>query len=223
MESKVANDLLAVGAQFGYSKTRRHPSTKEYIFTTKNNVDIIDISRTERQLVDALEFVKKLGEEKKTILFVSGKPESKKIMEAAARELNMPYVENRWIGGTLTNFGQIKKRIDVLIDLKMKKEKGELVKYTKKEQSDFARQIEKMTRNFGGLVDMTKKPDAVFVIDTKKEQIAATEAMMTNIPVIGLANTDCDIREIDYPIIGNDAATASVQYFVDQVVKAYRG
>lgn len=223
MESKVASELLAAGAHFGYSKTRRHPSTKEYIFTTKNNVDIIDISRTERQLVDALEFVKKLGEEKKTILFVSGKPESKTIMEAAAKELNMPYVENRWIGGTLTNFGQIKRRIDVLIDLKMKKEKGELVKYTKKEQSDFARQIEKMTRNFGGLIGMSKKPDAVFVIDTKKEQIAATEAMMTGIPVIGLANTDCDIREIDYPIIGNDASKTSVQYFVDQIVKAYRG
>jgi ribosomal protein S2 len=170
MESKLASDLIAAGAHFGYSKTRRHPSTKEYIFATKNNVDIIDISRTERQLDAALAFVKTLGEEKKTILFVSGKPESKKIMEVAARSLNMPYVENRWIGGTLTNFPQIKKRIDVLIDLKMKKEKGELAKYTKKEQSDFARQIEKMEKNFGGLVGMTRKPDAVFIIDTKKER-----------------------------------------------------
>lgn len=223
MESKLASELIAAGAHFGYSKTRRHPSTKEYIFATKNNVDIIDISRTERQLDAALAFVKTLGEEKKTILFVSGKPESKKIMEAAARSLNMPYVENRWIGGTLTNFPQIKKRIDVLIDLKMKKEKGELAKYTKKEQSDFGRQIEKMEKNFGGLVGMTRKPDVVFIIDPKKEHIALTEANMVHIPTIGLANTDCDFREIDYPIIGNDAAKTSVQFFVDKIVEAYRG
>ncbi len=219
----LSKDLMAVGAHFGYSKTRRHPSAKHYVFTTKNNVDIIDITYTEKMLADALAYVKTLGEEKKNILFVSGKPESKKIIETAAKSLNMPYVENRWIGGTLTNFTQIKKRIDVLIDLKAKREKGELEKYTKKEQSDFSRQIEKMEKNFGGLVGMVKRPDAVFIVDTRKEHIAQTEANMVKIPVIGLSNTDCDFSDIDYPIVANDASKTSVQFFVDKIVEAYKG
>lgn len=220
--SNLMEQMVAAGAQYGYSKTRRHPSAKKYVFATKNNADIIDLNYTEKMLEDALKFVKTLGEEKKNILFVSGKPESKKIIETAAKSLNMPYVENRWIGGTLTNFTQIKKRIDVLLDLKAKKEKGELEKYTKKEQSDFARQIEKMTKNFGGLVGMIKKPDAVFIVDVRKEKNAITEAMKTNTPIISLSNTDCDITTIDYPIIGNDASRTSVEFFVNAIVDAYK-
>lgn len=216
-------NLVAVGAHFGYSKTKRHPSNKKYVFATKNNADIIDLSQTEEMMKKALTFIKTLGEEKKTILFVSTKPESKKIIELAAKAVNMPYVENRWIGGTLTNFPQIKRRIDVLIDLKAKKEKGELEKYTKKEQSDFSRQIEKMTKNFGGLVGLLKKPDAVFIVDVRKEKIAMTEAKKTGTPVISLSNTDCDITAVEYPIIGNDASRSSVQFFVNEVLAAYKG
>jgi small subunit ribosomal protein S2 len=222
MESKLIPEILAAGGQFGYSKTKRHPSAKKYVFATKNNADIIDVTQTAGMLETAMKFVKSLAEEHKTILFVSGKPEAKKIMEAAAKSLNMPYVENRWIGGTHTNFPQISKRVNVLIDLKNKKEKGDLAKYTKKEQSDFSRQIEKMTKNFGGLVGMTKKPDAVFIIDTRKEHIALVEANMTHTPVISLSNTDNDLSGIDYPIVGNDASRGSVQFFVDKIVEAYK-
>lgn len=222
MESKLINDILAAGGHFGYSKTRRHPSTKSYVFGTKNNADIIDVTQTAEMLETAMKFVKGLGEEKKTILFLSSKPEAKKIMEVAAKSLGMPYVENRWIGGTLTNFTQIIKRINVLIDLKNKQAKGDLAKYTKKEQSDFARQIEKMEKNFGGLVGMTKRPDAVFIVDTKKERIALTEANMMKIPVIAIANTDNDLRGIDFPIVANDASRTSVQFFVDKIVEAYK-
>lgn len=221
--SNTMEAMLAAGAHVGYSKTRRHPSAKQYVFTTKNNTDIIDLSKTETMMQKALAFVKTLGEEKKTILFVSTKPESKKIVEDAAIALGMPYVKNRWIGGTLTNWKEIKRRIDVLLDLKMKKEKGELAKYTKKEQSDFARQIEKMTRNFGGITTMTKKPDAVFIVDVRKEKIALSESAMTHTPVITLSNTDCDMTDIDYPIVGNDAAKTSIAFFVGEIVKAYRG
>lgn len=217
------DNMIAAGAHFGYSKTKRHPSAKKYVFATKNNADIIDLTQTEAMMQKALAFVKTLGEEKKTILFVSTKPESKKLIELAAKTLNMPYVENRWIGGTLTNWKEIKRRIDVLIDLKNKKEKGELEKYTKKEQSDFARQIEKMTRNFGGLVGLIKKPDAVFIVDVRKEKIALVEAHKTHTPVISLSNTDCDLSNIEYPIIGNDASRGSVKFFVDEVVSAYQG
>ncbi len=222
MESKLINDILAAGGHFGYSKTKRHPSTKSYVFSTKNNSDIIDVTQTASMLENALKFVKGLAEEKKTILFLSSKPEAKKIIEAAAKDLKMPYVENRWIGGTLTNFSQINKRILVLADLKAKQEKGDLAKYTKKEQSDFARQIEKMQKNFGGLSTMTRKPDAVFIVDAKKERIALTEAKMMKIPVVALVNTDNDIREVDYPIVANDASRTSVQFFVDKIVEAYK-
>lgn len=222
MDKKLQDEMIAVGAHFGYSKTKRHPSAKSYVFATKNNADIINIEKTASMLENAITFIKKIAEEKKTILFVSGKPESKMIIEGAAKSLNMPFVENRWIGGTLTNFPQIKRRIDVLIDLTNKKEKGELAKYTKKEQSDFARQIEKMNKNFGGLVGMTRKPDAVIIIDTRKEKIALTEANKTHIPVVAISNTDCDLAGIDYPIMANDASKSSVKFFVDKLVEAYK-
>lgn len=216
------DEMIAVGAQFGYSKTKRHPSTKSYIFATKGNTDIVNIEKTSEMLDRALKFIKTLAEEKKNILFVSGKPESKFIIENAAKELNMPYVENRWIGGTLTNFPQIKKRIETLIDLKARKERGDLAKYTKKEQSDFARQIEKMTKYFGGLIGMTRKPDAIIMIDSRKEHIALTEANKVRVPVIALVNTDCDISDIDFPIIANDASKGSVKFFIDKMVEAYK-
>jgi small subunit ribosomal protein S2 len=222
MQEKLIKEILEAGGQFGYSKTKRHPSTKNYVFGTKNNADIIDVTETAEMLENAIKFTKKLAEEKKTILFVSSKPEAKKIMEAAAKELGMPYVENRWIGGTLTNFPQISKRINVLIDLKNKKEKGGLEKYTKKERSDFDRKIEKMTKSFGGLVGMIKKPDAVFMIDAKKERISLTEANMMKIPVISLSNTDNNIRNVDLPIIGNDASRTSIEFFVKKIVEAYK-
>lgn len=222
MESKLVQEILAAGGHFGYSKTKRHPSAKKYVFSTKNNSDIIDVTQTAEMLEAAMKFVKGLGEEKKTILFVSSKPEAKKIIEAAAKDLKMPYVENRWIGGTLTNFSQINKRILVLSDLRAKQEKGELAKYTKKEQSDFARQIEKMQKNFGGLSTMTRKPDAVFIVDAKKERIALTEANMMKIPVVALVNTDNDLKGVTYPIIANDASRTSVQFFVDKIVEAYK-
>lgn len=214
--------MIEAGAQFGYSKTKRHPSAKKYVFATKNNTDIIDLEHTEKMLEEAKKFMKKLAEEKKTILFVSTKPESKKAIEEAAKTLKMPYVENRWIGGTLTNFPQIRKRVEVLIDLKAKKERGDLEKYTKKERSDFTRQIEKMTRNFGGLVDMTKKPDALFIVDVRKEKIALTEANMTNTPVVSLSNTDCNLDDVTYPIIGNDASRSSIEFFVKALLESYK-
>lgn len=221
--SNLMEQMVTAGAHFGYSKTKRHPSAKKYVFTTKNNADIIDLEQAAKMMEETLKFIKTLGEEKKTILFVSTKPESRKITEAAAKSLNMPFVENRWIGGTLTNFPQIKKRIDILLDLKAKKEKGDLEKYTKKEQSDFARQIEKMTKNFGGLVGMIKKPDAVFIVDVRKEKNALVEANKTGTPVVSLSNTDCDFTTIDYPMVGNDASRGSVQFFVDALVAAYKG
>lgn len=214
-------EMFKVGAHYGYTKTKRHPSVSKFIFGTKNKVDIINIEETNAQLQDTLNFVKKLGREQKIILFVGVKPEAKKKILDSALLADMPYVTERWVGGIITNFGEIKKRIAKLIDLRDKKEKGELDKYTKKERILIDLEVEKMGKYFGGLIHLKKAPDALFVIDAKKENIAVTEARKSNIPVIALCNTDTNIKDVDYPIVGNDASVSSISYFVDQVTKAY--
>lgn len=221
MSKHTLQDFIDAGVHFGYSKTRRHPSAKPFIFDTKNKVDIIDIEKTEALLKQASEFMAALGKENKKILFVGTKAEAREAVAQAAGTLRMPSVTNRWIGGTLTNFGEIKRRVDVLLDLKDKKEKGLLEKYTKKEQSEFARQINKMEIYFGGLVGMDKKPDALFIVDVKKEVNAFKEALQLNIPVISISSTDCDMNDVTYPIIANDAAISSLKFLIGALTEAY--
>ncbi|MFA6397524.1 MAG: 30S ribosomal protein S2 [Candidatus Paceibacterota bacterium] len=219
-ETKI-NEMFKAGAHFGYSKTRRHPSVVSYILTTKNKTDIVDLEKSNELLEKAKDFVKILSKEGKQILFLSVKPEAKKIMKDAAMSINMPYVTERWVGGVLTNFSEIKKRIAKLEDLMDKKEKGELDVYTKKERKLFNDQIHKMNKVFSGLIGLRKVPDVIFAIDSKKEKIAVTEAEKMKIPVISLSNTDCNMKDSSYPIIGNDASTSSIKFFVDEIIKAY--
>ena len=168
-----------------------------------------------------MERVKKYAETGKTILFVGTKAEAKQQITEIALALNMPYVAERWVGGTLTNFPEIKKRIAKLLDLREQKEKGGLDKYTKKERLLIDKEISDMTRNFQGLTGISKIPDVVFVIDPKKEHIAVAEAHKMNIPVIALLNTDCNIKQAEYPIIANDASISSITFFVKAVKDAY--
>ena len=219
--SKKVEELFKVGAHYGYSKTRRHASVVPYIFTTKNRVDIIDIEKTEESLDKALEYITALAKQNKKILFVGIKPEAKKITAEVAQALDMPYVTERWIGGALTNYSEIKKRIARLEELRSKKEKGELDMYTKKERLLIDQEIEKMTRNFGGLTSLTKTPDAMFVVDSKREAIAVTEARKSGLPTIAILNTDCNLKEVDYPIVANDATVISVSYILNLVKEAY--
>jgi small subunit ribosomal protein S2 len=221
MDKKDLQEMIDAGVHFGYSKTRRHPSTKPFIFDTKNKVDIVDLEKTADLLKKASEFIATLGKDGKKVLFVGTKAEAKAIVLAGAQAINMPYVTNRWIGGTLTNFGEIKRRVDILVDLKDKKDKGQLEKYTKKEQSDFARKIAKMTGYFGGLIGMDRKPDALFIIDVKKESNAVTEAQDLNIPVITISGTDCNIKGITFPVVANDSAVSSLKFLTDKLVEAY--
>ncbi len=220
--SQNVNDMFAVGAHFGYSKTRRHPSTAKLIFTTKNKVDIINLEKTEEALAKAAEFVKGLSAKGKVVLFVGVKPEAKGAVLAGAQSVDMPYVTERWVGGVLTNWPEIKKRIARLVDLKEKKEAGELDKYTKKERLLIDEEVAKMHKLFSGLVGMKKTPDAVFVVDAKREHIAVTEAHKMGVPVIALTNTDTDIRTIEYPVVGNDGSVSSITYFVNKIVEAYK-
>jgi small subunit ribosomal protein S2 len=221
-DQNIIDALFKAGSHYGYSKTRRHPSTANFIFGTKNRVDIIDIEHTASQLEKVQNFVKELSSKGKTIVFVGVKPEAKEAVKAGAERIGQLYVVERWVGGVLTNLPEIKKRITKMIDLKAKKESGELEKYTKKERLLIDEEVARMHKLFSGLASMTKKPDAMFVIDPKKEHIAVTEAKKVGIPVIGVANTDTNIKVLDYPIIANDSSLSSIQYIVDSVVDAYK-
>jgi small subunit ribosomal protein S2 len=221
-ENKNIEALFNAGAHFGFVKSRRHPTVSSYIFGVKNRVEIFNLEKTEPLLADALEYVKKLATEKKTILFVGGKSEAKKAIRKAGDSLNRPYVAGRWVGGTVSNFVEIKKRIEKLLDLTSKREKGELGKYTKKERLLIDREIDRLDTLFTGLIPLNKAPDVIFIVDSKREHNAFAEALDAKIPVIALCGSDCDISKINYPIVANDASLSSVNYIVDQVIEAYK-
>jgi small subunit ribosomal protein S2 len=224
-EKKVNNDrideMFKAGAHFGYSKTRRHSSVTPYIFGVKNRVEIIDLEKTDELLEKALAYITTLAKEGKQVLFVGGKNEARGSLKMAAESINMPYVDGRWIGGTLTNYPEIKKRLNKLEDLTKQKEKGELLKYTKKERLMIDREIANLDRFFSGISSMKDLPKALVVVDSKKEIIAVTEAQKMNIPVISICGTDCDITKINYPIVANDSSVSSVTFFVSELAKTY--
>ncbi len=217
------DSMFKAGAHFAFSKTRRHPTTAPYIFGVKNNVEIFDLEKTSALLEKAKVYVESLAKDGKTILFVGGKSEARNAIKAGALSLNMPYVDGRWIGGTLTNFMQIRKRVEKLEKLTSEKEKGELAKYTKKERLMIDREIANLERFFTGVVSMKDLPKAVFIIDPKKEKTAVKEAQDMGIPVIALAGSDCNIKGIDFTMVGNDSSQTSVTFFVQEIVKAYSG
>jgi len=221
-QKETLDRMFAAGAHFAYSKSRRHSSAKKFIFGVKNSVEIFDLEKTASCLADAEAFVATLGKRKNTILFVGTKNEARRIVVSAATALDMPYVANRWVGGTLTNFLEIKKRIEYFADLSAKKERGELVKYTKKEQLNLTREIEKFNKLFSGLVSMKELPAAMFVIDPKSEHIAVAEAHNHGIPVVSISGSDCNMGWSNYPIPANDAAITSIAFFTDRIVAAYR-
>lgn len=219
--SQAIEKMFSAGAHFAFSRSRRHPTTAPYIFGKKNDVEIFDLEKTSILLEKAKDFVKSLGKEGKTILFVGGKSEARNSIKNAAMSLNMPYVDGRWIGGTLTNFGQIRKRVEKMEKLVTEKEKGELAKYTKKERLLIDREIANLERFFSGIVSMKDMPKALFVIDPKKEKNAVKEAKDMNIPVIALLGSDCNMKEVTHPVVGNDASQSSIQFFINEIVKTY--
>ena len=221
-EEVSVEDMFSAGAHYGYSKTRRHPSLSSYIYTTKNKTDVIDLEKTSIQLVSAREFVKNLGSRNKVILFVGTKPEAKEIIKNTAETLNMPYVYERWIGGTLSNFIEIKKRIAELENYRKENKEGGLEKYTKKERVVMAKKMERLARYYSGLVGLKKLPDALYIVDAKAESIAQVEAQKSNVPVIALLNSDSNIKKIDYPIVCNDTGIPSIKLFTEAISNSYK-
>jgi small subunit ribosomal protein S2 len=221
VNNPMIDSMFKAGAHFGFSKTRRHPSVAPYIFGIKNKVEIFDLEKTSALLEKAKAYVASLGKEGKTILFVGGKSEARNAVKNGALSVNMPYVDGRWIGGTLTNFVQIRKRVEKLERLTSEKEKGELAKYTKKERLLIDREIANLERFFSGVASMKELPKALFVVDPKKEKTAVQEAEYMGIPVIAIAGSDCNIKAIDYPIVGNDSSQTSINYLTQEITKAY--
>ncbi len=222
MQDKIIEGLFQAGAHFGYSKSRRHPTVAKMIYGSKNQTDIINIESTYAQLEKAADFMKELGSRGKTVLFVAVKPEAKEIVKEKAESIGQPYITERWVGGVLTNYPEITKRVNKLADLKKQKEEGTLEKYTKKERMLIDEEIARMHKLFSGIADMKKLPDAVFVVDPRKEHIAVTESEKSLIPTIALAGTDCNIANISFPIVANDASLSSITFIVEYLVEAYK-
>lgn len=213
--------MFDAGAHYGYSKATRHPAAVPFIYGTKDKMEIIDLEKTATLLSEAKEFVAKVAASGKQIMFVSSKPEAREIIQEVAERINQPYVASRWVGGMFTNFDHMKKRINKLIDFKSKRDKGELAKYTKKEQLLISREIEDLESRFGSVADMKGLPGVMFIVDPKAEKIAVREADKLNIPVVALLNTDCSDEGVQYPIFANDATRDSIKLFVNEIASAY--
>ncbi|MBI5644728.1 30S ribosomal protein S2 [Candidatus Kaiserbacteria bacterium] len=214
--------LFEAGAHFGYARARRHPTASPFIFTTKDRTDIFDLEETGKRLETAKAFVASLAGAGKQILFIGGKHEALSVVKELAERIGVPYTAGRWIGGTLTNFKNIRKRIDRLTKLMQERETGELEKYTKRERLLIDREIEELLGRFGGLVSMTDLPAAMFVVDSRHEDTAVKEANQLSIPVVGLASTDCDFSLVQYPIPANDTSIRSIRLFAEAIAEAYQ-
>jgi len=229
LEKKKQDNLLQelevmyrAGVHFGYSKSSRHPKIRTYLCGLKNGVEIFDLEKTIFCLKKAEDFLTELSAMGKGILIVSTKPEVKDIVEKAGRELGMPYVLERWLGGTLTNFSTIKKRVSYFKNLCEQKLSGGFSDLSKKEASRTDKQLAKLERRLGGFSTLSEIPSAMVVIDPKKSKAAVSEAKKVGVPVVAILNSDCNPEDIDYPIPGNDASFSSVQYFLDRIVNAYK-
>jgi len=215
-------EMLKAGVHFGHQVSRWHPKMKQYIFGQRNNVHVIDLERTQEILKATLESVKHLAKEGKVILFVSTKPQAKAVVKAAAIECGSPYIVDRWIGGLFTNFAEIKKLIRKYNTLREQQATGELEKYTKKEQLDIAKDLEKKESSLGGLTTLDKMPDVLFVPSLQCEKTAVTEANKMGIEVIGVCDTNANPDNADYIIPANDDAVNSITMMANLVAGAIK-
>ncbi len=225
METKntqLIEHMFKAGAHFGYSRSCRHPSTKPYIFGIKNRLEIFDLEKTADKLVVAKQFLFSLGAEGKRVIFVGTKNEAREALEREASAVAMPHVSLRWIGGSLTNFPEIRRRIDKYEDLMSKREKGELTKYTKKERLMIDREIAKLEKTFLGIVSLKEMPAAMVVVDPGKEEIAVAEAKKNHVPIVAICGSDCDLKSVEYPVPANDSSKSSIEFLIKELANAYK-
>jgi small subunit ribosomal protein S2 len=214
-------DMLKAGVHFGHKKSKRNPKMKDYIYTIRNGISIIDLNRTKSKLSEALEYAKEVSSKGGIILFVGTKKQAKKIVREAATKCGMPYVVERWLGGTFTNFDKIVGGIERFEKMIEEKESGEFEKkYTKKERLEFDREIKRLKVKFGGIREMKKLPDAVFIVDSEEESIAVSESNAKSIPIIAMVDTNSDPSLVNYPIPSNDDAVGSIKLITNIVAEA---
>ena len=212
--------LLEAGVHFGHQTRRWDPKMAEYIYQARNGIHIIDLQKTSKKIDEAYAFVKEQVEEGATILFVGTKKQAQECVKEAAQTCGMYYVDQRWLGGMLTNFGTIRKRVQRLKELEKMQEDGTFEVLPKKEVVNLKKEMEKLEKNLGGIKEMDKLPDIIFIVDSKKERTAILEAKKLNIPVIGLIDTNCSPEDIAYPIPGNDDAIRSVKLIASVLANA---
>ncbi len=209
--------LLEAGAHFGHQTSRWHPRMKTYIFTKRNGIHIIDLEQTVGMLDKACDFIQQVAAEGGSILFVGTKKQAQESILEEAQRCGMYYVNQRWLGGVLTNFATIQARIDYLVRLEDRQAKGDFSRLPKKEALKLGEQILRLNRQIGGIKEMTSLPSALFIIDPTKERIALAEAKRVGVPVVAIVDTNCNPVEIDYPIPANDDAIKTIRLICSKI------
>jgi len=220
-KNKKIEELFAAGAHLGHKKNKIHPKAKKYIYTFNQNNSIIDLQKTVDLLDEAKKFVSNLAKEKKTLLIVMTKRVAAKFVKEIAEKYNLPSITLKWPPGLLTNFETIAKNVKKLKKMREEKENGSWNKFVKHEQIKLQKQLNKLEKLYGGIAHLEKIPDALFIIDIKKEKNAVKEARETKIPIVAVVDTNVNPDLVDYPIPGNDDSITSIEYFVKEIVEAY--
>jgi small subunit ribosomal protein S2 len=220
MENPTVKELLEAGAHFGHHTSYWHPKMRKYIFTRRNGIHIIDLEQTVAMLALACDFVRDIVASGDIVLFVGTKRQAQQVIEEEARRAGMFYVNQRWLGGMLTNFATIQARIDYLVRLEDAREKGELERLPKKERSRLEKKIAHLNEQMGGFKEMTSLPRAIFIADPLKDRIALAEAKKMEIPVIAIVDTNCDPERIEYPIPANDDAIKAIKLICGKLADA---
>ena len=212
--------LLEAGVHFGHQTQRWDPRMRRFIYTERNGIHILDLQQTVQLLAEAYEAVRDIVASGGTILFVGTKKQAQEAIETESRRCHMPYVTNRWLGGTLTNFQTISARVEHLIRLEDAKERGEFERLPKKEVLKIDEEIERLNRHFGGIKEMDRLPSALYIVDVPKEQLAVTEALRLHVPIVAMCDTNCNPDVIDFPIPSNDDAIRAVRLITGRMADA---
>ena len=216
-EEAIIQEMMKAGLHFGHKKTYNQPKASYFTVKSYEAIAGIDLKETLKALNKALDFIKEIVKQEGQIIFVGTTSGAKGFIKELAQKYNYPYVDERWLGGTLTNFKTLTQRIKTLKDLEEQKASGIWEKYTKKERNDLEKELNRLQRKFTGIRNLEKLPDAVFIVDTGTHNIVVREAKLLDIPIIGILDTDDDPTVIDYPIPANDSAKSSIQYLLNKV------
>lgn len=217
LDNKLVAEMAEAGVLYAHKKSKADPRMRQFIVANRHEINLIDAGVVMNTLDKAAAFLKEILSKGGRVLFVATTPAASNIVRSFAEEYNQPYVIHRWLGGTLTNFEVIRKRVDYYLEMKGKQESGELDKYTKKERTKFSQEISKLSYKFEGLLKLDRLPDAIFVVDAKEHKTAVKEAVDMDIPIVAIIDTDDNPEPITYPIVANDHSSSSISWVIDKL------